>query len=156
MDPTLRPSSMRLLASGAAADVEARLLASEAASASDDDRAKLATKSTMMPYEYQTVVVGSLWYWRVVATVHSVIERDAMDVMMSAFLARPYVGGKRNQGNGLMEVVEARGDIRGAKPTEADDVLAVAEIQSPSVARYRAHVAERRERIRDCLARVVA
>src|SRR5690606_3169343 len=58
MDPTLRPSSMRLLASGAAADVEARLLASEAAGASDDDRAKLATKSTMMPFEYQAVVVG--------------------------------------------------------------------------------------------------
>ena len=110
----------------------------------------------MMPFEYQAVVVGSLWYWRITATVHSAVERDALDVMVSAFLARPYVGGKRNQGNGLMEKVHARGDIRGAAPTPADDVLAVAEIRSPSVARYRAHVAERREQIRDALARVVA
>lgn len=155
MDPTLRPDGQRLLSEGERNKVELRLAASENASEMDDAKAKLATKSTMMPFEYQSIVSGSLWYWRVTATTHTDIERDALMVMISAFLAEPYVGGKRNTGNGRLRVVEARGITR-AQRTEPDGTLGVDGITSPEIARFVAHVRERKDRIKTLLDAVVA
>jgi hypothetical protein len=154
MDPTLRPDGQRLLSDGERARVEQRLLASENASAMDDDRAKLATKSSMMPFEYQHVLSGSLWYWRVTCVTHSEVERDALAVMLQAFLDDPYAGGKRNTGNGRLRMVHYQGFTR-AQRVEPE-ALTVDGITSPEVARFRAHVHSRRDRIKEILESVVA
>lgn len=155
MDPTLRPSRQALLSPGAREDVEHRLLKSENASELDDDRAKLASKSTMLPYEFQAVVSGSLWYWRVTATTTSEIESDALGVMLAAWLTNPRVGGKRNGGHGLLEVAHVRGQLRRVD-TSSPDTLTSEGIRSPEIARYIAHVRENKDAIREALEAVVA
>lgn len=156
MDPTTRPTQVRLLASGAQKDVEERRTKRESASRAGDDAAALASKGSGMPFEYETICARSLWYWRVSAWVHSEIERDAFAVMLAAYLADPHMGGKIHQGNGRVSVAHVWGDARPAERVDEGATLTADGITSPEVARYIAHVGERRERIRDLLASVVA
>jgi hypothetical protein len=157
MDPTLNPEKRNLLTSGDSEKVERRLLASDAASHRDDARGKDDAKSTMMPFTYETVAAGSLFYWTLTVRTHSQIERDALSVMLSAFLAHARVGGKRGTGHGLLRAVEARGMRRtGATPAGMDALALDSETSAPEIQRWIDHVASRREAIRSWLSTVVA
>lgn len=112
MDPTLSPAKRLLLASGDAARVEQRLLASEAASEREDHAGKDREKSAMMPFSYETIASGSLFSWRVDCVTHTDVERDALAVMIATFATRMRVGGKKGTGHGLLEVVHAFGAHR--------------------------------------------
>src|SRR5690606_32146203 len=65
MDPMLRPEMRALLSSEAREEVERRLLASDNAAATDDDAEKAKTKSAMLPFAYETVAAGSLFFVRI-------------------------------------------------------------------------------------------
>lgn len=150
------PKATRLLSSGARADMDERLAKRERASRDDDDAAKLAAKSDAMIFEYETVIMGSLWYWRIACEVWSAIERDAFWVMLGAYLANPHIGGKSKRGFGRVSVVEMRGTSLPTFERPDPEAVTINGINSPELARYVAHVSERRERIVDFLARVVA
>lgn len=158
MDSSLDPKKRLLLTDGARDAVERRLLASEAAAESGDERAQLAAKSTMMPYTYEAIARGSIFFWRLDAVTHTQLEHDTMYVMLAAFLSRARVGGKKGTGHGLLAPVAARGMQRELAISQpALDALTVS---SSSVAqeaeRYRAHVASRAAEVREVLESIVA
>lgn len=157
MDPTLSPSKRALLTDGATASVEQRLLASETAAERGDDKGAKASKATMMPFTYETLSAGSLFWWRIDATTHTEIERDTLYVMLAAFLAKARVGGKKGTGHGLLEPIHARGmERRSTAPSELDALAVAGDARAPEIARFRAHVAERSTAVRDWLQGVSA
>lgn len=157
MDPTLSPGKRHLLTAGATASVEQRLLDSATASERDDARGKAESKSTMMPFTYETLAAGSLFSWRLDARTHTEIERDALVVMISAFLANAKVGGKKGTGHGLVRAIEARGmHRRGAAPVSLDSIALEGDGTAPELARWMAHVRDRKDAIRSWLGTVVA
>ena len=157
MDPSLSPSKRVLLTSGATAAVEQRLLMSELASEREDAVGAKAAKSTMMPFSYETLSAGSLFWWRVDAVTHTQIERDTLYVMIAAFLAKARIGGKKGTGHGLLEPIHARGFERQAIAPADLDLLSVAgDARAPEIARFRAHVSDRKDAVREWLSKVVA
>lgn len=155
MDPMLQPAHRQLLAAGERETVERRLLQSDAAQATDDDVEKAASKSTMMPFAYETVAAGSLFCATIDARTTTELEANTLAVMLSAWLARARVGGKKGTGHGLLRAVEARGFERRELAPARPDTLSFGE-SSTEVARYRAHVEERADRLREWLSRVDA
>lgn len=157
MDPMLSPTKRLLLTHEDRSRAEQQLLASENASEQGDDKAAKATKSTMMPFSYETIAAGSLFYWRVDAITHSGIERDTLYTMLASFLAKPRVGGKKGTGHGLLELVESRGAKRmSASPMALDGLTVDGQAMAPELARFRAHVVERKDALREWLGAVVA
>jgi hypothetical protein len=157
MDPTLSPEKRHLLSSGDATNAEQRLLRSDLASSLDDAAGKDRAKSTMMPFTYETVAAGSLFFWRLDVRTHSQLERDALSVMLAAFLANAKVGGKKGTGNGLLRAVEARGMRRtGATPAGLDQLHLDGDTSAPELARWATHIESRRDAIREWLSAVVA
>lgn len=157
MDALLNPHHRQMLAPNAAAEVEQRLLASDTASQRDDAVEKKAAKSTMMPFSFETVVAGSLLYWRLVAITDTAIERDALSVMIAAFFAYAKVGGKKGTGHGLIRPLHVRGHERIVADRPSGGELALhGEQTHAAIERYRAHVADRRSRIDGWLSKVVA
>lgn len=157
MDPSLSPTKRALLTSGATAAVEQRLLTSETASERGDAVAAKDAKSTMMPFTYETLAAGSLFWWRIDAVTHTQIERDALYVMIAAFLAKARVGGKKGTGHGLLEPVHARGFERQAVAPADLELLSIAgDARAPEIARFRAHVADRKDAVREWLGKVTA
>lgn len=157
MDPMLTPSKRLLLKASDDARVEQRLLDSELASERGDAKATKAAKATMMPFTYETIAAGSLFYWRIDAVTHSEIERDTLYVMLAAFLAKARVGGKKGTGHGLLEPIHARGINRQASEPVAPDALALTvDARAPEIARFRAHVGSRRDAVRDWLSGVTS
>lgn len=157
MDPSLSPSKRLLLTDGASAAAEQRLLDSDTASARDDAKGKAESKSTMMPFTYETLAAGSLFSWRVDARTHSEVERDALAVMVAAFLANAKVGGKKGTGHGQLRAIEARGMRRlGSAPVALDALVLDGGATAPELARWLAHVHDRRDAIRSWLGAVVA
>jgi hypothetical protein len=157
MDPSLSPSKRMLLTDGETAKVEQRLLSSETASERGDSKGAKAEKSTMMPFTYETVSVGSLFHWRLDAVTHSDLERDTLYVMLASFLARARVGGKKGTGHGLLEPVHARGlERRATSPADLDALAVSGDARAPEIARFRAHVHDRRDAVREWLSGVAA
>lgn len=139
MDPALVPEKRRLLTASDAATAEHRLLASEAASEVDDARGGAQSKSSMMPRRFERIAQGSLFSWAVEATVYSELELDTFHVMLSSFLARARVGGKKGTGHGLLRLLAAENIAirRSADESKAMDIAALA----PRVGEaFRAHV----------------
>jgi len=158
MDPTLDPRKHRLLAAGDAAAVQQRLLASELASVRDDAKQKLETKSTMMPFTYETIAQGSLFFWRLDAVTHTQLEHDTLYVMLAAFLSSARVGGKKGTGHGLLTPIAARGlerEVAVSRPALGELALH-GEYRAPEVARFREHVRSRRDDIVQTLAEIIA
>lgn len=157
MDPTLSPEKRHLLTSGDAAKTDQRLLDSDIASARDDDKGKALSKSSMLPFTYETVAAGSLFFWRVDARTHSELERDSLSVMLAAFLANARVGGKKGTGHGLIRAIEARGLRRtGATAAGLDELHLDGDTTAPELQRWSDHVESRRDQIRKWLASVTA
>jgi hypothetical protein len=155
MDPMLRPETRSLLSADARAEVEGRLLRSDSASANEDDAEATKSKSAMLPFAYETIAAGSLFFVRIHARTTTLIESDTLHVMLAAWLARPMVGGKRGTGHGLLRLVECRGMQRVEMAPSESDALSFG-ASSPEVERFRAHVAERAERLGVWLGKVAA
>lgn len=155
MDPMLRPEMRSLLAPEAREVVEHRLIRSDAASASDDDVEKVKTKSAMLPFAYETIAAGSLFFLRIHARTTTQLQHDMLHVMLAAWLARPVVGGKRGSGCGLLRAIEVRGMTRVECAPGERGALSIG-LEAPEVTRFVAHVAERAERLSSWLERVQA
>lgn len=155
MDPTLRPEMRALLSPEAREAVEHRLLRSDNASTNDDDAEKVKMKSAMLPFAYETIAAGSLFFVRIHARTTSLLQYDTLHVMLAAWLANAYVGGKRGTGCGLLKAIEARGMQRVEMSDPETGALSLG-LGSPEVERYVAHVSARRERIGSWLSQVQA
>lgn len=147
MDPLLHPGKRHLLTAEASAAVEGRMLASEAAHTEDDDVARRAAKSTMLPRSHETLVQGSLLSWRVSATCYTPLDEDTFHVALGTFLANPVVGGKKATGHGRLRVLTAR-DVQVRRPAESlvelDTAALGARMGSLFTTHVRAHAAELR------------
>lgn len=157
MDPTLDPAKRALLTDGARAKVEGRLLASESASESGDAAAKDRQKSTMMPFTYERIVQGSLFYWSVTALITCPLDLDTLFVMVASFAQHMTVGGKRGTGNGLLRPVQgaARASDLSLNPEPARVLDLVGPDQRVGEL-FRRHVGDRSEEIRAFLETVAA
>lgn len=154
-DPTLRPDKRRLLEAGERDAVERRLIASEAAHAEDDDVARKATKSTMLPRTAEVIAAGSLFAWDVTATVYSDLDRDTLHVALGTFLANARVGGKSGTGHGRIRAV-AGNRVALARPREAAESVDMSALASRVGDVFKAHVRDNAERLRSVLSTVDA
>jgi hypothetical protein len=153
MDPRLDPGKRALLAPPERARIEGALSEHEAASDAGDEREVERTKSSMMPRRYEVVAAGSLFSWSVLATCYSDLDRDSLYVMLATFLRDARVGGKRGTGHGLLRAVQAR-NVTLAPFRERSETL---ELDASRIGdTFRAHVAERKDRLREWLAAVIA
>ena len=155
MDPVNNPHRRKMLAVKEREGEEARLALSEKASMAGDAVLAEQAKSTMMPRTYERLVSGSLFSWQIHAFVDSEMERDLFHVMLLGFLADARVGGKKGTGHGHL-VPEAARNIKLTTTAEVDgfDVTALARGGIGLV--FRAHVAERAEKIAAFLSEVEA
>lgn len=152
MDALLNPHTRAALSPGAAAAVDNRMLASDQASVSGDAKAKRASKSSMMPFTFETIVRGSVFFWRVCVVTDTDIERDALAVMIAAFFARSKVGGKKGTGHGQIRPLVARGHEHiVTREAEGSPLAVQGESTYPAIERYVAHVRDRSDRIRTWL-----
>jgi hypothetical protein len=151
MDPTLDPGKRRLLSSGDQVDVTRRLENAERAHHADDALARDDAKSSMMPRNFERLAQGSLFWWGITAYTYSDLDVDTFRVMVAAFLSRARVGGKKGTGHGLLRPVAAQ-DISVARPAESMNAL---QLEGQTFGQlFRAHVADRRDRIRSWLEHV--
>lgn len=156
MDPMLDPGKRKLLSAGDSEAVAQRLLASENASELDDAKAKLDSKSTMLPRTFERIAQGSLFHWSVTATCHSELEVDTFAVMCATFLADARVGGKKGTGHGLLRPIVGR-NIELARMSERATTIQPDALSTMRVGEvFRSHVAERAEKIASFLGQVVA
>lgn len=155
MDPMLDPSKRRMLSASEREKSEQRLLKSENASAHNDAIEKSESKSSMLPRTYETLVPGSLFAWRVSATCHTALDRDMLYVMLSAFMARCQVGGKRATGNGQLWPVAAV-NLELPKWSEKTEPLDTTALAGRAGSLFRAHVETRRNKLKSYLAQVDA
>lgn len=155
MDPSLSPEKRLLLGSGARAEVEGRLLASEAAAASGDAIKSERTKSSMLPRRFERVIQGARFAWSVTATCYSELDVDTLVVLLATFLYEARVGGKRAVGHGRLRAVAACGlDL--ASPAEQTMAWSPSEAAVAAGQRFRAHVGARKADIVAFLATVNA
>ncbi|GAC1577387.1 MAG: hypothetical protein NVS3B20_08770 [Polyangiales bacterium] len=151
MDPSLLPEKRALLTDGGA-QVEKRLTASQDASDKGDAIAKQDAKSTMLPRRFETIAAGSLFTWGITCVCLSDLDVGALNTMVGGFLSRAVVGGKRATGHGHMRAIEARGVPLASAKDAATGVLD----DAFGVQMFRAHTAERADKIRAWLSAVDA
>jgi hypothetical protein len=155
MDPLLCPQKRLLMSADAQVEANRRLEGGERAHEGDDAIERETTKSTMMPRRFERIAQGSLFSWACEAVCYSELDVDTFNVSVAAFLHRATVGGKRAVGHGRLQVVAAN-DVRLARPSEGLTPLDTKAL-APGVGQlFKAHVAERRERIAAFLAGVNA
>lgn len=153
MDPTLDTQKKEMLTVGEKKDVEARLDASEEASALEKMDQKEEQKSSMMPRSYETIVAGSKFHWSVTATTHSEIERDTLMVMIGSFLSDAVVGGKKGTGHGKISAVQGHEvEVQISGPDGENFALSEREIGD----QFTSHVSERSNEIKELLDTVEA
>lgn len=154
MDPTLSPEKRKLLTDGDRQAVEHKMLRSEAGHDAGDHVAISAEKSSMMPRRFERVAQGSLFWWACEARCYSDLEIDTFNVSVATFLHHATVGGKRGTGHGLLRPVAAW-NIKLNRPSETIDTIETG-LAPRAGELFRAHVAERKERIAKVLAEVDA
>jgi hypothetical protein len=161
MDPALDPAKRKLLAPAAAKTIELKLMASESAAETGDAKLADQAKSTLMPRSFERLVRGSLFSWGVTVTLIEdperagslELERDCFMSMLAAFAASMTVGGKRGTGHGRLRAVKAR-NVELLSWSERAETMALDTNRVGE--RFRAHVAERADRIREFLGKVAA
>lgn len=151
MDPTLDPGKRKLLTSGEEVEVTRRLGNSERAHQSDDAIARDDSKSAMMPRRFERLAQGSLIWWGVTAYTYSELDVDTFRVLVASFLSNAKVGGKKGTGHGGLRPIAAR-DISIARPSEKANALTLDGQTFGKL--FRAHVAERKDRIVEWLRHV--
>lgn len=155
MDPMLDPAKCQLLTDGAKDDAQQRLLTSEKASEEGDAVTKDKAKSTMLPRSFETVVAGSLWWWSVEAQCWSDMDEESFHVMLSAFLARAKVGGKKATGHGLMRPVHGW-NCAVRRPSQDLETLDVADLGHRVGVLFHRHVADHAKELAEFLRGVKA
>lgn len=152
-DALLDPGKRHLLSPGARANAEDRLLASGEAHESGDEKAAASSKSTMMPRRFERIVQGSLLVWGLEATCYTPLDRDTLDTAAAAFLSMARVGGKKATGHGLLRAVAAQKETL---VSYTERTVEACSISFRMGALFRAHVAERKDRLRAFLSTVDA
>jgi hypothetical protein len=149
MDSMLRPAMRTLLLPDAQVEATAKLLRADNAQAADESTGD-ADKSKMLPYTFERVARGSLFYWSCTVTVNSALEEDTFYVTLAELLnSGPVVGGKRGvDDHGQLRCVDARG-IEVSREVRKADALDI-ESRKPG-ALFVPHVQERKERIAEFL-----
>jgi len=155
MDPALDPSKRMLMLPEDRQNVENRMLSSEFASESGDRVAASKSKSTMMPFRYERVAQGSLFFWSVTATLYTPLDEDTFLVMVGAFLRNARVGGKRGTGHGLLYPVAAK-NVSLANFSERMETLELAGPNQSAGSLFQSHIRENASKIRNFLGSVVA
>lgn len=152
-DPTRDPQKRRLLSDSERAKVEQRLLGKEAARAkgehADEDRGR------PMPFSFEQVAEGSLWFWEVDATVYTDVEEALLLTMLAIWTVSGHAGGKVGHGNGKLRAVAAVGvPVPFWSPgLEHADLQALAGSRAQVLSDHFARVSEQ---VRDLLAKVDA
>lgn len=155
MDPVLDPGKRRLLTGDSQKAIENRLLSSESASERGDIVARDQAKSTMLPRSFETVVSGSLWYWSVEARLWDEMDEESFHVMLSTFLSKPRVGGKRATGHGLMRPIHGW-NCHVRRPSEDMANIDMKDLGHRVGTLFRKHVSDRSEKIAEFLRGVKA
>ena len=149
MDPALRPDLRTLLTPEAQVGTVAKLTAGEARHEADDV-AVARDKSTMMPRTFEVVKQGSLFHWTCLVNLHSPLEEDTFFTTIGALISvldSEGIGGKRGTGHGRLRPVVAR-NITIARAVESPEPFDAMTIARRTGDLFRAHVAERKERIK--------
>lgn len=149
-DDTMRP----LLTAAAQVDINKRLAAREQAHEGDEPGEKMGPR----PYSFEAVCEGSLWAWNVSYTVHSELEKDTAHAILTdaLFVNAPFrVGGKIREGFGKLEVRKGWNLRPISVEQEATDMHSMV-VRKGVGDLFRAHVRERKDRIREFLTRVNA
>lgn len=164
MDVMLDPSKRRLLTAGDQVRATGKLAASERASETGDAIEKAEAKSSMMPRSFERIAQGSLFTLSIDAVVQTPLERDALDLMVTAFVTRGRVGGKKGTGHGkigVFGVAQADGTTEWAaqivpllSPSEHATSIQLGDRACGQM--MRAHVASNKDRIKTLLDRIDA
>lgn len=154
MDVALDPSMRKLLSDGGAG-IENRLLSSEHGKEVGDAVLAESSKSTMLPRRFETVVSGSIFYWSLLCTVQSELERDTFNTMVGAFLRDARVGGKRATGHGQIRPVVAK-QIAVLRPRVAPENLDPGALAPKVGSLFYSHVQQRADRVKAFFAGVDA
>ena len=155
MDALLDPKKRELLLPESKVDVQNRLAYNAEVSAQGNAIEKEATKSTMMPRSYETVVAGSLFSCWVTAKCFSALDVDTFHTILGAFWGNAVVGGKRGTGNGKLRVVSAK-QIKMPSIMQMSSAVETDALATSSGSLFRQHVAARAERIKEFLYTVSA
>lgn len=149
MDAMLNPAMRTLLLPAAQVEANARLLRADNAQAAEESTED-ADKSKMLPYTFERVVRGSLFFWSCTCTINSALEEDTFYVTLSELLrSGPVVGGKRGvDDHGQLKCIDARG-IEVSREVRKADALDIDGRKPGSL--FVPHVQERKERIAEFL-----
>ncbi len=145
MDSMLLPEKVKLLADGAKAKVNERLLKSERAHEDADSKAKAESKSGMMPRTHERLVQGSLLWIGIEARTYTDLEFDAFNFTVACLLNRFRVGGKHATGHGRLEFVA--GARIHFQPSAGHFERVGAELAPKVGDLYKAHIAMRKEEL---------
>ena len=152
MDPTLVPARRALLSAGDADAVERRLAASELASEEENDVARDATKSSMLPRSFERICQGSIFYWSLTCTTQDALQEDTLWTMVGAFLTLAHVGGKKGTGHGKIKAIHGREAVL-LRPSESS-AFDLSTMRKGDI--FRAHMVERKDKLRAWLDGVAA
>lgn len=155
MDPALNPAMRLLMSADAQVEANRRLQASETAHTEGDASAQLQTKSTMMPRRFEVVKRGALFGWGLQCRTYTALDEDTLNVAVAAWLSDARVGGKKGTGHGLLRPIPgAARNIEVQPISRRVDALAIDGMKIGDL--FRAHVADRKDAIRELLATVDA
>lgn len=149
MDAMLSPAMRTLLLPDAQVEANARLLRADNAQAAEESTHE-ADKSKMLPYTFERVARGSLFFWSCTVTVNSALEEDTFYVTLAELLrAGPVVGAKSGvDDHGQLRCIDARG-IEVSREVRKADALDIEGRKPGSL--FVPHVQERKERIAEFL-----
>lgn len=145
MDATLFPEKVNLLSDGAKANVNGRMLRSEAAHESADAKAKAESKSAMMPRTHERLIQGALLWIGLEARTYTDLEFDAFNFSVACLLSNFRVGGKAGTGHGRLEFVA--GSRIHFQPAAAKLESVGSELAPKTGEIYKAHVVARKEEL---------
>lgn len=149
MDAMLNPAMRTLLLPEAQVEANAKLLRADNAQAAEESTHE-ADKSKMLPYTFERVARGSLFFWSCTVTVNSALEEDTFYVTLAELLRNgPVVGGKRGvDDHGQLKCLDARG-IEVSREVRKADALDI-DGRKPGTL-FIPHVQERKARIAEFL-----
>lgn len=100
-DPTRNPHQRQLMSPEAQAQVEQRLLGKEGRRESGEEEGG-SDRGRPMPFTFEAVATGSLWFWDVQATLHTAAEEALLHLICAMWTTDGHVGGKHGNGHGKM------------------------------------------------------
>jgi CRISPR type IV-associated protein Csf2 len=146
MDALLDHTKRKLLTSDEQVEITKQLTAGEQAHVKDDAIERSDSKSNMLPYTFETVVQGSLFFWSVTCRCTSDLDVDTLNTILATFLYNPVVGGKKGTGHGRLRVVHAK-NVEVRRIADAAETIDTATLGERTGSLFRRHVAERKEAI---------